>query len=335
MNSKERLERYLSGQDVDRRPNLTIVGSVVTRYTGIDIERYCKDPKAMVESAVKAARDLRLDFVQIASDLVRSAEGLGSLVNYAPDKLPSVGRPAIDDISKAASLKPLKTKNVKRLYDLVEACAYAQDLEGDIHPMTLATGPVTIAGNTRGVEDFLVDLFDDEDACAGLLDIATETILDFVGELAGVGAKYVYVADPVASLVSPSQYESLVLPRHSLIFSRMAELGIAGRLHMCGNTQAILPCSSRCGAKIIDIDHAVDYPKALESVEGRCILNGNIDPVADVFSAEPDHVRAAILSVADSIGRARGMFMPGCELPTATSRANVIAISEALDEIGG
>ena len=78
MNGKERLDAYLAGKKVDRRPNLTIVGSVVTQYTGIDIERYSKDYKAMTESAVQAAIDLKLDFIQIASDLVREAEGLGS-----------------------------------------------------------------------------------------------------------------------------------------------------------------------------------------------------------------------------------------------------------------
>ena len=38
LNSKTRLDRYLAGETVDRRPNLTIIGSVVTRYTGIDPE---------------------------------------------------------------------------------------------------------------------------------------------------------------------------------------------------------------------------------------------------------------------------------------------------------
>ena len=335
MDSKQRLDDYIAGRTVDRRPNLTIVGSVVTQYTGITVERYCKDPKAMAESAVEAARDLRLDFVQIASDLVRSAEAFGTAVNYFPDKLPSVARPALDDISGVSSLKPLRVRDHRRLSDLVAAYQRAIELVDDIYPMTLAAGPVTIAANTRGVEDFLIDLIDAAEECGALLDIASETIIDLARELAGVGAKYVYLADPVASLVSPAQYESLVLPRHRRIYGELAALGITGRLHMCGNTQAILPYSSQCGAKIIDIDHAVNYAKALESVEGRCLLNGNIDPVADVYSADAAHVREAILATANSVGRARAMFMPGCELPTDTKRENILAISEALNEIGG
>ena len=51
MNAKERLDTFYSGKPVDRLPNLTIVGSVVTRYTGIDLEQYCKDPIAMAALA--------------------------------------------------------------------------------------------------------------------------------------------------------------------------------------------------------------------------------------------------------------------------------------------
>ena len=65
------------------------------------------------------------------------------------------------------------------------------------------------------------------------------------------------------------------------------------------------------------------------------VLNGNIDPVDDVYSASPEHTKAAIIKAADSIGRARAMFMPGCELPTLTNLENVKAISDALVEIGG
>ena len=335
LNSKDRLDRYLAGQPVDRRPNLTIIGSVVTRYTGIDIETYCKDPRAMAQSAIDCARDCRLDFVQIASDLVRAAEAFGSRIHYFPDKLPTVASPALEDITDVGTLKPLKVKDVRRLYDLVEGTAYAMERCKDIHTMTLITGPATVAGNTRGVQDFLVDAFEEEDAVAQLLDLATEAALDLIRELKAVGASYLYVADPVASLFSPDVYRDLVLPRHKKIYAAMAEAGICGRLHMCGDTRRILPYSSTCGAKILDIDHAVPFSEALRVVEGRVLLNGNIDPVADVFSCDAAHVKAALIARADEIGRARALFMPGCELPTKTPLENVKAISEALDEIGG
>lgn len=334
MNSKERLDRFLAGEKTDRRPNLTIVGSVVTQYTGIGVDKYCLDYKAMTESAVKAAHDLDLDFVQIASDLAREAEGFGSTVEFYPDKLPTVRKYVLDDISDVSTLKPLRTKDVRRMYDLVEATAYSNTICDDVYPMTLCVGPATVAGNVRGVEALLMDVYDDEEAVDELLNITTETALDFIRELGAVGSKYIYVADPVASLFSPSMYEEHIFPCHKKMYAEMEKLGIGSRLHMCGDTSKILPISAGCGAKIIDIDTAVNFKDALASANGRCVLNGNINPVSDVFSATAEHTKQAILDVAKSVDHARAMFMPGCELPTKTPLENVRAIAEALKEIG-
>lgn len=190
-------------------------------------------------------------------------------------------------------------------------------LNSDIHPMTLAVGPATIAGNTRGVEDLLVDMLDEEEAGEDLLNIATETILDYIRTLASAGATYIYVADPVASLFSPAMYERFVLPCHRKIFGLMKELGIGSRLHMCGDTTKILPFSSTCGADIVDIDHAVNFAKALEIADGRCLINGNIDPVADVFSCDAAHTKQAILNAPTPSAARAPCSCPAASYPPA------------------
>lgn len=334
MNSKERLDRFYRGEAVDRLPNLTIVGSVVTQYTGIDVETYCKDPIAMADSAIKAAHDLKLDFVQIASDLAREAEGYGSQVTFYKEKLPVVSKYALEEIEDAEGLKPLKAREIPRLFDLVRAAEYCIKTENDIYPMVLAVGPATVAGNMRGVENLMMDAFDEPELVESLLACVTETIKDYIRELAQVGVKYVYVADPVASLVSPNTYKEFFLPCHEQVFAEMKANGIMGRLHMCGNTQAILPYSCTCGANIVDIDHQVDIPKALDDVDGRCVLNGNIDPVADVYQCDAAHVEEAMLACAEKAKGRKCMFMPGCELPRDTKLENVRAIAEAIEKIG-
>ena len=84
MNSKERLDCFVQRKPVDRRPNLTIVGSVVTQYNQISVEEYCKDYRKMTDAAILCARDARLYYVQIASDLLREAEAFGTQVSYLP-----------------------------------------------------------------------------------------------------------------------------------------------------------------------------------------------------------------------------------------------------------
>ncbi len=338
MNSKQRLGAYLKGEKVDRRPSLIVIGSAVCRFAndgrGMDIETYCKDWKKMAQAAAAAAREFKLDFIQIASDLLREAEGYGSQVTYFKDKLPTMTRAALSDISEVDRLHPLKAKDIPRLYDLVKAAQWALS-DPDVDPMVLAVGPMTVAGNVRGVEDLMVDMLDEPEACEKLLDIVSDTTLDFIGCLAEKGVKYVYVADPVASLVSPAVYGKFVFPVHKKIYDHMKKLGVTGRLHVCGNTSGIIKYTSTLGAAIVDVDHLVDLRQALEIADGKCLLNGNIDPVADVYTCDAAHTRQAILDAASSVSNARALFMPGCELPTDTKLENILAIHEALVEIGG
>ena len=338
MTSRERLAAYIAGEKTDRRPNLTIVGSAVCRYAdngaGMDVETYCKDYRKMAEAAAVAAREMKLDFIQIASDLLREAEGYGTTVNWFADRLPSAKKYALEDIEDVGRLHTLGAREIPRLYDLVEAAKLAL-ADPEVDPMVLCVGPMTVAGNVRGVQDLLVDMFDEPELCGKLLETVTGTTLDFIDCLAGVGVKYAYVADPVASLVSPSVYEEMILPMHKKIYERMAKHGITGRLHMCGNTIGILPCSRTCGARIVDVDHMVDFSRALDIAGDSCILNGNIDPVADVYTCDAAHTKEAILAVAEKAAGRRAMFMPGCELPTDTPTANIRAIYEALEIIGG
>ncbi len=333
MNSKERLDAFVAGKPVDRRPNLTIVGSVVTQYTGIDIETYCKDPVKMEEAAALAARDLDLDYIQIAADLLRSAEGYGTQIAFSADALPYVVKPALDDIEDVDTIKPLKVADIKRVNDLVIAAEIAVK-DPDIYPMVACVGPMTTAANIRGMQDFLMDILDEPELCDKLLETVMVTIVDLIHRLAEVGVKYMYVPDPTASLVPPETYEEHILPLHKRIYAEMEKCGITGRLHMCGDTTNLIPLTKTCGAKIIDVDAAVDWGAALEEVNNAVILNGNISPTADVYDATPEEVTAAMNKCLDQAKNYHAMVMPGCELPTDTARANVCAIADAIAAAG-
>lgn len=333
MNQKERLDAFYAHKEVDRLPNLTIVGSVVTQYTGIDMETYCKDGIKMADSAILAAHDLALDYVQIAADLLRVAEGYGTEITYSKTALPSVKKPAITDINEVQKIKVKKVREIPRLYQMVEATQYVLAKEKDIYPMACEVGPLTIASNICGLSEFMINMIDEPEQIKTLLEIVTETLLDYVKELAAIGTKYMYLADPVASLLSPDAYQEFALPYQKMVYAEMKKFGINSRLHMCGNTIALLPFSCHSGAYILDVDHLTDFNKALDIVGDTCVLNGNIDPVTDVFQCSAAHTKQAILQCAKVAGDRRAMFMPGCELPTATPIVNVKAIHEALCEI--
>ncbi len=334
MNGKERLDRFLAGEEVDRRPNLTIVGSFVTEYTHITLEDYCKNPEKMVQSSIRCTHDVGLDMVQVASDLFREAEAYGSHIVYYDSRMPELYKPRLDDIEKVEELEPVHLADSQRLQDIVYATKRAIELSDDCYSMTMLAGPATVAGCIRGIMDFTADTLEFPEECKTLLEMVGETTIEVVDALAAVGAKYVYLADPVASVSLQQSYRDLILPVQQRIFKHMEDLGLVGRLHMCGSAMGMLPYSVGSGAKILDIDHYVDYAEALKIADGRVILNGNIDPVADVNQKTAPDVYREIFELAENLGNPHALFMPGCELPTKTDVRCVRAIGQALANLG-
>lgn len=333
MNSKERLDKFVSGEKTDRRPNLSIVQGFCARYLNITIDEYCKDYNKLVEAAIKAARDLELDGITIGTDTCREAQGFGSTVTYHKDKAPTILKPGLIDIEDVKNLKAPRVKDMPELYDLVIATKEAMKKEPNIYTFTQATGPFTSACNVRGVKEFMMDMFRKPDLAKKLIEIITDSLIDYIDELADIGAKYILIADLFAGTISPKQFKDVVLESHNRLFDQIKSKGMIGRLQICGNTENLLEFTSKTGAKIIDIDHDTNYKNALGKVgDSDVIINGNLD-ISDIYVCKPEEIVNIIIELDSEVGRHHCLYMPGCEIPIKTKTENVRAIAEGLKKV--
>ena len=78
MNSLERLKRRLSGQSVDRPPNLDIVMALASHHIGRPLSQFYLDFRVLVDANLSFAEDFNLDIVQSISDPFREAADFGS-----------------------------------------------------------------------------------------------------------------------------------------------------------------------------------------------------------------------------------------------------------------
>lgn len=337
MNSKERLDRFISGEKTDRRPNLTIVQGFCAKYLDIGIDEYRKDYKKMVEATIMAANDLGLDCLTIGTDTFREAQGFGTLVTYHIDKAPTLKKPGLDKIEEVEELKAPEARQMPELYDLVLATKEAMEREPNIYTFTQAVGPFTAAANIRGVKEFMIDMFRKPELAKKLIETITDSLIDFIDELEKIEAKYVLIADLFAGTISPKQYFDIVFESHKRLFSHISSLGMIGRLQICGNTENILEYTGKSGAKIIDIDHGTDYNKALEILKNLgkddVILNGNLD-ISDLYICKPEEIVNKLIELDKEVLESHCLYMPGCEVPIKTKIENVKALSEGLKILG-
>ena len=86
------------------------------------------------------------------------------------------------------------------------------------------------------------------------------------------------------SLVGPDIYEHHVFPYEYRLASAIYDMGALVRLHICGNTTALLKRMGEVGAQIIDLDYPSSIDQARRVIPGEQVLLGNIDPVCGCFA---------------------------------------------------
>jgi len=80
--------------------------------------------------------------------------------------------------------------------------------------------------------------------------------------LAEAGADCVMILEPVAALVSPRHFETLLLEPLRGALAGVERRGGIPALHVCGDANGILKLMAATGARILSIDAQVDVGRA-------------------------------------------------------------------------
>jgi uroporphyrinogen-III decarboxylase len=132
--------------------------------------------------------------------------------------------------------------------------------------------------------------------------------------------------------MGPEAYKRFGLPYEQRIFAAVRKAGGIGRLHICGDTSAMVKEMCESGAAIVDLDWQVDLGSAraeADEVDPMIALCGNFDPVSVLYQGTPEQIKAAVRACRDA-GGDNWLCAPGCEVPRYTPEENMRAMTEAL-----
>jgi MtaA/CmuA family methyltransferase len=178
--------------------------------------------------------------------------------------------------------------------------------------------PFAEACSACGVTELMMLLTDAPALAHRLLDFLSGIVIDFARAQLEAGAPMIGAGDAAASLVSPAMYREFALPYEKRVFDAVHSAGGLGKLHICGNTGALLPDICRSGADLVNVDHVVDFSAACAVYGGAGIcFKGNLDPVADMLHAAPAECERRALARIRQAAGLRYMLSPGCEVPAA------------------
>ena len=332
MNSKERVAQRLKGESVDHPPNFNIYMTFAAHFVGEPLSRYYQDYRVLVDANLAVLDAFGPDLVQAISDPYREAVDFGLQVEFPQDGLPVNVIPLIQEPEDLLGLSIPDPSTGRRMSDRLDAVRlFHEQVGGDVPVMGWVEGALAEAADLRGVGTLMMDLINRPDWVLDLLEICTDVAIRFARAQIEAGADIIGLGDAVASQISPKMYQKFALPFEQRIFQTVRDMGALARLHICGDTNKIVPLMLESCADIIDLDWKVDMGRAAALSGNQVSLCGNFDPVAVMLQGTPEEVYRAVVNCL-SDGGSRSFSAAGCEIPDGTPHHNLHAQHRALQD---
>lgn len=316
MTGKERVLKLLEGGPVDRIPVMPITMMFAADHGGVSYREYATDYRALVDSQLKTAEDFGFDHVSCISDPGREAADLGADVVFYDNQPPAIREKnaLLADKSHLASLRVVKPEDGERMSDRVAAAALFKEKGGDEFLIEgWVEGPCAEGADLRGINALMMDFFEDPPFVEELFEFCLALGLEFARAQIEAGADIIGVGDAAASLVGPRLYQSAVLPYEKRLVEGIHALGGRVRLHICGNTSALVTDMATLGCEIVDLDWMSPIAAARRAMGAEQVLSGNGDPVAVFKNGTEEEVLQCLHNcIAD--GAPRYILSAGCEL---------------------
>ncbi|MCL1856369.1 MAG: uroporphyrinogen decarboxylase family protein [Kiritimatiellaeota bacterium] len=320
----------LKGNAAGRVPVFPLLMSFAAERHGLTYRQFASDGAALAEAQLSAMERFGLDAVTACSDAFRLSADYGGDIVFPETTPPFLATPLIRSEADVARLgTPDPTAG--RMGDRVNA---ARALAKGAGERALAFGwvdmPFAEACSACGLGEFMLWLCDAPALAHRLLEKITGDVIRFALAQLEAGCLAIGAGDAAASLVSPEMYRAFALPYERQVIRAIHDAKGLVKLHICGNTTALMDDMLAADADLYNVDHLVDFDTA-RTTYGKAgkAFKGNIDPVEDMLRATPEHCRAKSLACLAAAHGLPYMLSPGCEVPAATPDAVMHAFCSA------
>jgi uroporphyrinogen decarboxylase len=240
----------------------------------------CKTPELAAEVTVQPIRRFGLDAAIIFSDILVPVEAMGMELVF--DEGPSLPQP----------LKSMADVERLRVPDPTETMRFVMDAIGLVRrelPETpligFAGAPFTLAsymiegGGSKNFEKTKALMYAEPRTWRELSSRIARTIAKHLLAQIEAGAEAVQIFDSWAGQLSRDDYLSYALPYTIEVIDELKSAGVPIILFAKG-VHSCFPELSRSGAHVLGVDWTSTLDRVGAEVEGRVVLQGNLDPVA-------------------------------------------------------
>jgi len=334
MNLKNRVMNRLLGKDVDMTP----VGSTTT-YGMVELMKKCgaarpladRDPVAMAKLAIAGWEYAGFEWVKAMGwDITAISEVFGcTLGEPAIDRQYCIkATPFEDDIEgldyPSNFLQKGRFPAYREQFRILQA-----EIGAEAAIFGLCEGPFTCAANLVGVERLMKWVLKAPDKLNRVLEITKQAEIDVINFAFDCGADYYCISEPTSgpSLLSPRLWGIIVQPIITDIV-RQAKGPVA--LHICGNTDAIIPMMCDTGVVGISIEEKADLMQAVKIAHAKGVrVFGNVATATTLFSGTP---RQCYQEAWEALENGTDFLAPGCGVAPQTPLENILQLQTARND---
>ena len=332
MTPRERVLNALAGKPVDRTPvsNPTNVATVeLMDMTDAPFPDACRDPELSARLAATGYTELGFDSIMPYYTIIQESSALGCEMQWEQkDNWPTVrmSKPiwkGPDDVK----IPPGFLEHRDNLVITRSISMLKDEFGEEVAIIGKTMGPWTLAYHVFGVEPFLLMTIDDPDLTMQCLNRLKEISVLFGQAQIDAGADALTFPDhATGDLVSGQYYKRFLLEIHQEMAER---LPVPLILHICGNTLDRMDYIAQNNMAAFHFDSKNDPQKAMDIVDGRIGLVGNINNPQTLYARGPEEVREEVYRCMDA---GVNMIAPECAVPLATKLENLLEIPKAVKD---
>ncbi len=274
----------------------------------------CRTPELAVEVTMQPVDLIGVDAAILFSDILVPFPGMGLDLEFAKGEGPVIHNP----VRSVADVEKL------RVADPIEDTGYVMDairiLRGELAdkvpligfagaPFTLASYMIEGQG-TRDYERCKALMWGEPAAWERLMEVTADTVIAYLSAQIDAGAQAVQVFDSWVGYVAPRDYERYVLPHSTRVIAEVKAHGdraVDGGvpvIHFANGATSMIDLVQKAGGDVVGVDWRLDMAKAVDLIDGRFAIQGNIDPVA--LFAPDEELDLMVAEIIEAVGERPG-----------------------------
>ena len=298
-----------------------------------DFLTFCYTPELCVEAALQPLRRYHMDAAILFSDILVVADALGCRVAFVEGQ-----GPVLESVRTSAEVAALSLDRLEdRLQPVFEAVRLlARAVPSETALIGFAGAPWTVAVymvEGRGGTDCETARswgYSSPDTFGRLIDLLVEATIVHLSRQIENGAEVVQLFDSWAGILAESQFRSWVIRPTAEIVRRLKadhpETKIIGFPRAAG--VRYLQYVEQTGVDGVSIDATVPLSWAVQSLQGRCLVQGNLDNQALVVGGEV--VEEETMRIVETLAEGPFIFNLGHGILPQTPPENVARVSEMI-----